>query len=299
MFGSGFRIALGPLKFLFRDSKWPRSCEITHRFADYYVDKALQWRQEGTHLEKMQSTGGELKDHRQQHILLHGMAEQTEDRTELRNQILQALMAAQETTSILISNVFFLLSRHPIVWQRLRREVLLLEDHQITLDTLQNMKYLHNVLNESESPEQYRLVEKRVIWNGPLALRLYLVLPQMNWVSLIDTILPVGGGPDGNFPIYVPKGTMFDTSYYILHRLHSIWGSSAEVFDPDRWDTFKPGAWEFLPFGAGPRGYVYYAFIILQSHAVMSRKFCLDSKDSPLIVLLFEACLTNLMFSSN
>ena len=155
MFGSGFRIALGPLKFLFRDSKWPRACETTHRFAEYYVDKALQWRQERMHLEKIKSTGGELKDHRQQHILLHGMAEQTEDRTELRNQILQALMAAQETTSVLISNVFFLLSRHLNVWQRLRHEALSLEDHEITVDTLQNMKYLRNVLNESESLDQH------------------------------------------------------------------------------------------------------------------------------------------------
>ena len=298
MFGSGFRIALGPLKFLFRDSKWPRSCEITHRFADYYVDKALQWRQERMHLEKMQSTGGELKDHRQQHILLHGMAEQTEDRTELRNQILQALMAARETTSVLISNVFFLLSRRPIVWQRLRREVLLLEDHQITLDTLQNMKYLRNVLNESESLEQYRLVEKRLIWNGPLALCLYLVFPQMNRVSLIDTTLPVGGGPDGNSPIYVPKGTMFDTSYHVLHRLHSIWGPSAEVFDPDRWDTFRPGAWEFLPFGPGPRGYVYCAFIILKSQAVLSCNLALIAKTLLFLSSLCEACLTNLVLSS-
>ena len=86
----------------------------------------------------------------------------------------------------------------------------------------------------------------------------------MNRVSLTDTTLPVGGGPDGNSPIYVPKGTMFDTSYYVLHRLHSIWGPSAEVFDPDRWDTFKPGAWEFLPFGAGPRGYVHSTLYILK-----------------------------------
>ncbi len=155
MFGSGFRIALGPLRFLFRDSKWPAACEETHRFADYYVDKALQWRQERTQLLNVQATRGELKDHRQQHILLHGMAEQTEDRTELRNQILQALMAAQETTSVLISNVFFLFSRHPTVWQRLRQEVLLLEDHEITVDNLQNMKYLRNVLNESESLSRY------------------------------------------------------------------------------------------------------------------------------------------------
>ncbi len=155
MFGSGFRIALGPLRFLFRDSKWPTACEETHRFADYYVDKALQWRQERTQLLNIHATGRELKDHRQQHILLHGMAEQTEDRTELRNQILQALMAAQETTSVLISNVFFLLSRHPTVWQRLRQEALLLEDHEITVDNLQNMKYLRNVLNESESLSRY------------------------------------------------------------------------------------------------------------------------------------------------
>ena len=149
MFGSGLRIALGPLKSLFRDSKWYRACRTTHRFADHYVDKALQWRHERIHLDETQSTQGKLKDHRQQHILLHGMAEQTDERTELRNQILQALMAAQETTSVLITNVVFLLSRHPVVWQRLRREILMLGDHEITIDALQNLKYLPNVLNES------------------------------------------------------------------------------------------------------------------------------------------------------
>lgn len=95
----------------------------------------------------------------------------------------------------------------------------------------------------------------------------------MNRVSLTDTTLPVGGGPDGKSPIYVPKGTMFDTSYYVLHRLHSIWGPSAEIFDPDRWDTFRPGAWEFLPFGAGPRGYVQCAFINLKVTRSLGRKF--------------------------
>ena len=46
MFGSGVRIALGPLRSLFRDSKWQRACKTTHRFTDYYVNKALQWRQQ-------------------------------------------------------------------------------------------------------------------------------------------------------------------------------------------------------------------------------------------------------------
>ena len=43
MFGSGRRIALGPPTSLFRNSKWHRACKKTHRFADSYVDKALQW----------------------------------------------------------------------------------------------------------------------------------------------------------------------------------------------------------------------------------------------------------------
>ena len=44
------------------------------------------------------------------------MAQKTEDKKELRNEILQALMAAQETTAALISNVFFLLSRNEFIW---------------------------------------------------------------------------------------------------------------------------------------------------------------------------------------
>ena len=79
------------------------------------------------------------------------MAEQINDKMELRNQILQALMAAQETIAVLISNVFFLLSRHPLVWQRLRKEIIALGDSVLDVDTLQNLKYLRNVLNESES----------------------------------------------------------------------------------------------------------------------------------------------------
>lgn len=150
MFGSALRGSFGPLKFLFRDSKWPKACKITHDLADYYVDKALRWRQECINQGKPHSTDEDVKDRRQQHILLYDLAEQTGDRIELRNQILQALLAAQETTSNLLSNVFFLLSKHPTVWQRLRQEVLSLGDSEITVETLQNMKYLRNVLNESK-----------------------------------------------------------------------------------------------------------------------------------------------------
>ncbi len=149
MFGSGFRIALGPFKFLHRDPKWLEACKLTHKFAENYVDKALSYRQASSS-EKEEFSLKDRND-RKRHILLFSLAEQTGDRMELRNQILQALMAAQETTAVLISNVFFVLSRHPAVWQSLREEVISLGDKELDFDLLQNMKYLHKVFDESTS----------------------------------------------------------------------------------------------------------------------------------------------------
>ncbi|KAL8945634.1 MAG: hypothetical protein Q9222_007855, partial [Ikaeria aurantiellina] len=208
MFGSGFRIALGPFKWLWRNSKWREACSITHRFADRYVQKAIDYRQD-LQLGLIPQRGtDEASPKRQQKNLLYNMAEQTDDRTTLRNELLQALMAAQETTAVLISNTFFLLARHPDVWNRLRQDALALtEDQAKNMDALLHIKYLRNVLNES--------------------LRLYPIFPQMNRGALTPTILPTGGGPHGNSPIYCPKGTIFDTAYYVLHRDPTIWGPDA------------------------------------------------------------------------
>lgn len=46
-----------------------------HDLADYYVDKALRWRQECMNQVGSQSINEDVKDRWQQHILLHSMAE--------------------------------------------------------------------------------------------------------------------------------------------------------------------------------------------------------------------------------
>lgn len=155
MQGSGVQIALGPFGFLYRyvNSKWLESCKITHNFADRYVDKALQYRR--TMMESIKNPTEKAGGTQQPYVLLFGVAEQTADWTELRNVILQVLMAAQENTAPLISNVFFLLSRNQSVWQRLRAEVSTLKDANHDQASLQGMKYLRNVLNESESLNVY------------------------------------------------------------------------------------------------------------------------------------------------
>jgi cytochrome P450 len=65
-------------------------------------------------------------------------------------------------------------------------------------------------------------------------------------------VLPKGGGPDGQSPIFVEKGTVVSYSTYILHRRTDYYGDDAGEFKPERWETLRPG-WEYLPFNGGPR----------------------------------------------
>ena len=148
MLGSGIRIALGPLKFVYKNSKWLQSCNTTHRFAETYVDKALEYRQSLP--TKLNGTASQNEIHAKSPVLLHAMAEVTDDKTVLRNEILQALMAAQETTAALISNAFFLLSRHPNEWEKIQEEIQGTKASTLDADVLTSMTNLRYVLNESE-----------------------------------------------------------------------------------------------------------------------------------------------------
>lgn len=89
-----------------------------------------------------------------------------------------------------------------------------------------------------------------------LALRLYPVFPYHLREAFSDCILPTGGGADGKSPIYVQAGSFFDANFAVLHRRKDIWGLAADDFKPERWDSIKPKAWEFAPFGGGPRACV-------------------------------------------
>ena len=123
--------------------------------------------------------------------------------------------------------------------------------------------------------------------DSPTALRLYPVFPQMNRIARIDTVLPRGGGPDGKLPVFAPAGTGFDTSWYNLHRLKSVWGEDAEEFRPDRWKGgFKPDSSQYMPFGMGPRSClgrvkarVEASYVIVRILQIFNQIESRDSKD--------------------
>lgn len=53
----------------------------------------------------------------------------------------------------------------------------------------------------------------------------------------------------------LPAGTFVVTNAYAIHRLKEYWGEDVEEFRPERWsDTAHHHPFQYLPFGAGPRG---------------------------------------------
>lgn len=67
-----------------------------------------------------------------------------------------------------------------------------------------------------------------------------------------DTVLPTGGGRNGQSPILVKKGWITQTNPYALHRSTKFYGEDAEEFKPERWEVLRQN-WHYLPFSGGPR----------------------------------------------
>ncbi len=58
--------------------------------------------------------------------------------------------------------------------------------------------------------------------------------------------------------VTIPAGTNVLAGAYLIHRRKDIWGEDAHEFKPERWldGKFKPGPFEYFPFGGGRRACV-------------------------------------------
>ncbi|KND87602.1 Cytochrome P450 [Tolypocladium ophioglossoides CBS 100239] len=144
------------------------------------------------------------------------------------------VVALRDTSACLMSAAVFELARRPDVQAKLRREIdeTLEGGRHPTFEDLKSMVYLGRVVKET--------------------LRMYPPIPFNGRVAVRDTVLPRGGGPDGAAPIYVQKGQQVAYAVFSMHRREELWGSDANEFHPERWETARP-RFEYLPFNAGPR----------------------------------------------
>lgn len=140
-----FRTLLGRVWNLLPQANYERVCATAHSLLDYYVEKALYEQKQGV---GGQATSRPLSDKRS---LMRSLSSQTDDKAFIRYQVLQGIMAAQDTTSELLTNVFFLLARHQDYWDCLRAEVKdWSEDKVHDVDGLTSSRLISNILNESK-----------------------------------------------------------------------------------------------------------------------------------------------------
>ncbi|GAB1524868.1 Protein kinase alk2 [Rhizoctonia solani] len=161
-----------------------------------------------------------------QDTLLDHLLRLTDDISVIKDELINILVAARDTTASTLTFAVYLLAENPQVMAKLREEVLnrLGASNHPTSEDFKQMKYLRAVLNET--------------------LRLFPAVPMNERAAAKSTVLHSGGKK-----YYVPAGA----------KRKDLWGPDAEDFDPERWldERLKkyvtPNPFIFLPFNAGPR----------------------------------------------
>lgn len=133
------RVLAGRFRWLLVNRQFDKDCLLVHRYIDSYVYRMLH-RQEK---ETVEFSG--------RYNLMSELAEATKDPVQLRNELLNVLLAARDTTASLLSHTFFLIARHKSVWNRLKSEIAELDGRIPTYQDISDMRYVRAVLHESES----------------------------------------------------------------------------------------------------------------------------------------------------
>jgi cytochrome P450 len=139
--GTGMRVMLGRWQGLAPKTKFQEACRQAHEYLEHYIQQS---KNENEHSNEHSST----LDDKKHRSMIQGLTEQTDNIEFIRSQILQGMMASQETTAVLISNTMFLLAKHPKEWAKLRAEISGKGKALLDFDSLSTSKIIQNILSE-------------------------------------------------------------------------------------------------------------------------------------------------------
>ena len=163
---------------------------------------------------------------------------------QLRVEVTTFLLAGQETTSLALTWIWYLLSQHPAAQRRLEDEVdAALDGRPPEYNDLVNLPYARMVIDE--------------------AMRLYPPAWGFSRQAIGDD--QVGG-------FNLPGGFLVFVVPYVLHRLPAFW-NNPDVFDPERFTPERAAdrpKFVYLPFGAGPRQCIGNQFALIEAHLVVA-----------------------------
>lgn len=151
---------------------WPnRKCEEAvrevHGFVDGFVERARGKARDSSknEMERNNQVADEVKDEKpkggdekqdnhdgektSRYVFLDSLAQSTDNPTEIRNEILNILIAGRDTTASMLTSTFHALSLRPDIWARLRAEIAPFNGDAPDYETLRGLKYLRYFMNES------------------------------------------------------------------------------------------------------------------------------------------------------
>ncbi|OJD13360.1 hypothetical protein AJ78_06172 [Emergomyces pasteurianus Ep9510] len=241
---------IGPLHHFYPRNVYKRGIAAIDNFVLPFVLKALDLPEDELH---------KLSRSERSFTFLHSLALFTRDPKVIRDQIIAVLLAGRDTTASTLSWTFYELAHYPKIYAKLRAEILatLGEDGIPTYDNLKNMKYLRNTVNET--------------------LRLYPAVPFNMRSALADTTLPTGGGPNGDLPITVLKNDLVIYSTLAMQRRKDLYPPVSDnfaepaIFSPERWESWQPKPWMYVPFNGGPRICIGQNFALAEISYVVAK----------------------------
>ncbi|KAF7976459.1 hypothetical protein HWV62_6711 [Athelia sp. TMB] len=177
------------------------------------------------------------------------------------SQVPTFLLAGHETTSTATTWALYALTQAPDAQRKLREEVIALGTDTPTMDELNSLHYLDNVVRET--------------------MRLHAPVPSTIRMATKDDVIPLstpfvdkrGVTQHG---IKIMKGDSIFVPMLAINRDPAIWGADARVFKPERWDAIPegahsiPGVWgNTMSFLAGPRACIGYRFSVVEMKALL------------------------------
>jgi cytochrome P450 len=159
------------------------------------------------------------------------------------NHMIFLMMAAHDTTTITLSNLFYHLASAPEWQERLREESRALGKTQLEYEDLEKLPGIGLAMKE--------------------ALRLCAPVPSLPRRTVRDVEY------DG---FHIPKGSFITVAPYFTHYMEEYW-PDAERFDPERFaehrreDKVHPYAW--VPFGGGAHKCIGLHFADMQVKAIL------------------------------
>lgn len=175
----------------------------------------------------------------------------------IRDELLTMLLAGHDTTALVLTYTWALLSDHPSIEERVHGELAALDGPPTAID-VRGLTTLRNVLRES--------------------MRLYP--PVYLLFRRVDRDADLAG-------YRVPAGSLVLLPQWAIHRDPRYFADPDE-FDPDRWIDPDHPTYAYFPFGAGQRSCIGKGFATLEASvvaAVVAREFRLRRVDDGPIAL--------------